>query len=119
VKPNTEQAPDNARFLSEHDIKVEKQKVARGARNEPMVAKSKPAELTAKQDPPKEDPSMGKPPDKRQNPKAPENPTTLTTARVRRHPRRRRRRDRAWREGDTKQPIVSDGSSTGGATRGR
>lgn len=51
AKPNTEQEPDDARFLSEHNVKVEKQKVARGAVNEPMVAKSKPEDLTPKNDP--------------------------------------------------------------------
>jgi hypothetical protein len=58
VKPNEDKEPENARFLAEHNTSVEKQKVARGARNEPMVAKSKPEELTAKQEPPKEDPSI-------------------------------------------------------------
>src|SRR5262245_53212147 len=46
VKPQNEKAPDHARLLSEYDITVEKQKVNRGARNEPMVAKAKPEELT-------------------------------------------------------------------------
>jgi len=63
VKPNTEEKePENARFLSEFNTNVEKQKVARGAPSEPMVAKSKPEELTPK-DKPKEDPSV-----KQQNP---------------------------------------------------
>lgn len=52
--------PENARFLAEHNTKVEKQTVARGARNEPMVAKSKPEELTPKKEPPKDDPSIQK-----------------------------------------------------------
>jgi protein TonB len=64
AKPDSEKAPENARFLSEHDITVEKQKVARGSVNEPMVAKSKEEELTAKNNPkeasmkelPKDDP---------------------------------------------------------------
>ena len=51
VKPKQEQAPDNARLLSEYDVSVEKQKVARGSAKEPMVAKSSPEELIAKQDP--------------------------------------------------------------------
>jgi len=59
VKPSQEQEPDNARFLAEFNTKVEKEKVARGARNEPMVAKSKPEELTPK-DKPKDDPSVKK-----------------------------------------------------------
>jgi TonB family protein len=59
VKPTTEQAPDNARLLSEYDTKVEKEKVNRGARNEPMVAKAKPEELQPAQKPPDE-PSVQK-----------------------------------------------------------
>ena len=51
AKPSTEQAPDNARFVSEYDVKVEHQTVARGSVQEPMVAKSKPEELTAKKEP--------------------------------------------------------------------
>lgn len=51
AKPSEEKAPDNARFLAEYDTRVEHQTVARGAVKEPMVAKSKPAELMAKQDP--------------------------------------------------------------------
>lgn len=79
VKPDSEQAPDNARLLSEHDVKVNKQTVARGARNEPMVAKSKPEELKATREP-VPDPSSAKPPDKPpgQNDRAPEVPGTLS-----------------------------------------
>lgn len=51
AKPSTEQAPDDARFLSEYDVAVDKQKVARGSVKEPMVAKSRPEELTPKNDP--------------------------------------------------------------------
>jgi TonB family protein len=51
AKPNEEQAPDNARFLAEYDTKVARQTVARGAVKEPMVAKSKPEELTPKENP--------------------------------------------------------------------
>jgi TonB family protein len=43
--------PENARLLAEHSSIAEKQTVARGAVNEPMVAKSKPAELAPKQNP--------------------------------------------------------------------
>jgi TonB family protein len=80
VKPNEDKEPDNARFLAEHNTKVEKEKVARGARNEPMVAKSKPEELAVKKDP-QEDPSVEKlqepkPPGK--NEKAPEVKGTLS-----------------------------------------
>ncbi|MEO8551341.1 MAG: hypothetical protein ABI678_15265 [Kofleriaceae bacterium] len=51
VKPDQDQAPDNARFLAEYNTKVDKQSVARGTAKESIVAKSKPAELQAKQDP--------------------------------------------------------------------
>ncbi|MBZ0230916.1 MAG: energy transducer TonB [Deltaproteobacteria bacterium] len=51
AKPNVELAPDNARFLSEYDNKVEKEQVARGTSHEEIVAKSKPAELEVKEDP--------------------------------------------------------------------
>ncbi|HUJ57742.1 MAG TPA: TonB family protein [Kofleriaceae bacterium] len=51
VKPAKEQAPENARFLAEYDTNVEKQTVARGTPKEPMIAKSKPAELTPKENP--------------------------------------------------------------------
>jgi TonB family protein len=57
VKPSEEKEPENARFLAEFNTKVEKEKVSRGARNEPMVAKAKPEELTPKTQP-KEDPSV-------------------------------------------------------------
>ena len=39
---NSETEPENSRFLSEHNVVVDKQKVARGSVNEPMVAKSSP-----------------------------------------------------------------------------
>jgi TonB family protein len=51
AKPTTEQVPDNARLLAEHDAKVERQTVARGSRFEDLVAKSKPEALTPKQAP--------------------------------------------------------------------
>lgn len=57
VKPSEEKEPDNARFLAEFNTKVDKQKVSRGARNEPMVAKAKPEALTPK-DRPRDDPSI-------------------------------------------------------------
>lgn len=59
VKPATEKEPENARFLSEFNTSVEKEKVSRGARNEPMVAKAQPEELKPK-DKPKDDPSVTK-----------------------------------------------------------
>jgi TonB family protein len=51
AKPTQQQPPDNTRFLSEYDTHVEKQKVARGSVQEPMVAKSKQADLTPKDQP--------------------------------------------------------------------
>lgn len=57
VKPKEEKEPENARFLSEFNTRVEKQKVSRGAHNEPMVAKAKPEELTPK-DKPQDEPSV-------------------------------------------------------------
>jgi TonB family protein len=79
VKPSDEKEPDNARFLAEYNTKVEKEKVARGARNEPMVAKSKPEELAVK-DKPKDEPSVAKLPDKPpgENEKAPDAPGKLS-----------------------------------------
>lgn len=59
VKPSEEEEPENARFLAEFNTKVQKQTVARGARDEPMVAKSKPEELAPK-DKPKDEPSVKK-----------------------------------------------------------
>ena len=80
AKPSEEKEPENARLLAEYNTAVEKQKVARGARNEPMVAKSKPAELTPK-DKPREDPSVKKQDPDRQignNEKAPDVPGRLS-----------------------------------------
>lgn len=51
AKPNTETSPENTRFLSEYDTHVEKQKVARGSVQEPMVAKSQAADLQPKENP--------------------------------------------------------------------
>ncbi len=51
AKPDTEKEPENARLLAEHNTATEKQSVARGSVTEPMVAKSKPEELAAKQAP--------------------------------------------------------------------
>jgi TonB family protein len=62
ARPTKEQAPDNARFLSEYDTRVEHQSVARGTPKEPMIAKSKPEELTPKENP--KDASVKEHPDK-------------------------------------------------------
>jgi outer membrane biosynthesis protein TonB len=79
AKPDTEIAPDNARFLSEHNTKVAKETVARGSRDEPMVAKSKPASLPAKEN--ARDPSVAEPPEDKPpgtNPEAPDAPGKLS-----------------------------------------
>jgi TonB family protein len=49
AKPSEEKPPENTRFLAEHDTVAKKEQVARGAVTEPMIAKSKPAELTPKE----------------------------------------------------------------------
>ncbi|CAN5830397.1 hypothetical protein BH11MYX3_BH11MYX3_46140 [soil metagenome] len=77
AKPNTEQEPENARFLSENNVQVDKQKVARGSVQEPMVAKSKEAELTAKVDPKEASVKEIKETEKGKNEKAPEVPGAL------------------------------------------
>jgi TonB family protein len=80
VKPSDEKEPENARFLAEYNTKVARETVARGARNEPMVAKSKPAELTPK-DKPKDEPSVKKQePDRLpgKNEQAPDTPGKLS-----------------------------------------
>lgn len=51
AKPTVEVAPDNARFVSEYDNKVEREMVARGSNREDIVAKSKPAQLEVKDNP--------------------------------------------------------------------
>lgn len=51
VNSNTATEPENTRFLSENNIKVDKQTVARGAVNEPMIAKPQAPELVASKDP--------------------------------------------------------------------
>jgi TonB family protein len=61
AKPNHEEEPVNARLLAEYNTKVEKEKVARGATKEPMVAKSKPEELAVKDKPKDETPATEKP----------------------------------------------------------
>jgi TonB family protein len=77
VKPKDETAPDRADFLSEYNTTATKQTVARGTAKEPMVAKSKPGELTPKEDP--RDASVKEHTDKLpgRNPKAPDVPGSL------------------------------------------
>jgi TonB family protein len=57
TRPETEKAPDNARYLSEYDTSVEKQTVARGS-TEKMVERPAPRELqpTARENPDKIEP---------------------------------------------------------------
>ncbi len=114
VKPNEEKEPDNARFLAEHNTRVEKQTVSRGARNEPMVAKSKPEELTPK-DKPKDDPSVQKPPEDKlpgNNDRAPEVRGKLSMrppgapSQEQEAPQDARTRGA---QGGSKGPIVADG----------
>jgi len=80
VKPQVEIQPDQARFLSEYNTKVDKQTVARGAVKEKMVQAPKPEEL--KVDPnTKQDPGTTKPPSDRpdgQDERAPDAPGKLS-----------------------------------------
>ena len=103
VKPAEEKAPDNARLLAEYDTRVEHQTVARGSAKEPMVAKSKAAELTAKQDP-KEASIQPRTEDRPRgtNEKAPDVPGTLSM----RHPG-------AQAPGELQQELKSPGSFNG------
>ena len=82
AKPDTQQTPDNARFLAEYDTRVEHQTVARGTPKEPMVAKSKPEELQAK-DKPKEASVKQHDEDRPRgaDPRAPDVPATLAMRR--------------------------------------
>lgn len=78
VKPREEKVPTNSRFVSEYDVSVENQRVARGSEREDIAKKASPEELQAKQNPqeasmrelPKDDPGK--------NPKAPDVPGTLS-----------------------------------------
>lgn len=51
ARPTVEVAPDDARFVSEHNTKVDRQTVARGSNREELVARSKPSELAVKPEP--------------------------------------------------------------------
>ncbi|HMG24917.1 MAG TPA: hypothetical protein VK607_26455, partial [Kofleriaceae bacterium] len=106
VKPSDEKEPENARFLAEYNTKVEKQTVSRGARNEPMVAKAKPEELTPK-DKPKDDPSIQKQHPERaigRNEQAPDVPGRLSM-----------RNPGALFPSQTEQEAKTRGSTTGAA----
>jgi len=112
VKPNNEQEPDNARFLAEYNTKVDKQKVARGARKEPMVAKSKPEELTPTVKPKEEEPSIAKKPDTDpgKDRRAPPVPGTLAMRRPGTpSPSEAPQQAKIRGERGERQPIVADG----------
>jgi TonB family protein len=104
AKPNTEQEPENARFLAEHNTVAEKQSVARGSVHEPMVAKSKPAELTPKATP-KESSVQEEQPDRARgaNKAAPDVPGTLSM-----------RQPGAQNPAEVQQDAKTRGSTTGG-----
>lgn len=74
AKPTVEMAPDVAHFLSEYDNKVDQEKVARGSDREDIVAKSKPAELTPKDDPQEATAAEREPDQPGTNPDAPRAP---------------------------------------------
>jgi TonB family protein len=79
AKPDTEIDPDNARFLAEYSTKVDHETVARGSRDEPMVAKSKPDSLPVKDN--ARDPSTKQDPTERPpgtNPDAADTPGKLS-----------------------------------------
>ncbi|MGN6110367.1 MAG: TonB family protein [Kofleriaceae bacterium] len=114
AKPSQEKEPENARLLSEFNTRAEKQTVARGARNEPMVAKSQPEELKPK-DKPKDDPGIDKPPPDKppgQNERAPELPGKLSMrapgAPSMNHETPQDAKTRGATSG-TRGPLVSDG----------
>ena len=115
AKPSDEKEPDNARFLAEYNTRVEKQTVARGARNEPMVSKSKPEELAAK-DKPKDDPSVQKRPEEDKlpgtNDRAPDVPGKLSMrapgAQTQSQEAPQGARTRGA-QGGAREPIVADG----------
>ncbi len=103
AKPNTEKEPVNARFLSENNVEVEKQKVARGSVQEPMVAKSKAAELTPKPDPKEASVKELSEKEKGRNEKAPEVPGVLAM-----RPPGAQQPSEAPQEAKTKGALASD-----------
>ena len=111
AKPNSEKEPDNARFLSEHNVNVEKQKVARGSVNEPMVAKSSPEELTPKERPKDASVKEMKEEPPGQETKAPDAPAKLSM-RAPGAPNPSEAPQEARERGDTsgaQGPLVADG----------
>jgi hypothetical protein len=104
AKPNTDKEPENARLLAEHNTVAEKQTVARGSVKEPMVAKSKPEELAAKQQPNEASVTEHTPDRPRAtNKEAPDVPGTLSM-----------RAAGAQTPAETQQDAKTRGASTGG-----
>jgi TonB family protein len=103
AKPTAEKPPEDTRFVAEFDTSVKKQTVARGSVHEEMVAKSKPAELEAKQNP-KEASIKEETPDrpKGANKEAPDVPGTLAM-----------RKEGAQAPSDMQQEAKTRGSYTG------
>jgi TonB family protein len=103
ARPTEEKPPENTRFLAEYDSAVKKQTVARGAVDEPMVAKSKPSELAPKENP-KEASIKERQPDrpKGTNKDAPDVPGTLAM-----------RKEGAQNPADMQQDQKTRGSSVG------
>ena len=111
AKQPDQQEPENARFLSENNVVAKKQTVARGSVKEPMVAKSKEADLTPKPDPKEASVKELKEQDKGKAEKAPEVPGTLAM-RTPGTPQPADAPTEARTKGSTtgeKGPIVADG----------
>ena len=102
AKPNTEKSPDNARFLAEFDTIVKKETVARGSVQEPMIAKSKPGELTPKENPKEASVKEHEDRPKGTNKDAPDVPGTLAM-----------RKEGAQNPSDMQQDAKTRGSYTG------
>ncbi|MBV8758708.1 MAG: TonB family protein [Deltaproteobacteria bacterium] len=78
ARPTAEKPPEDTRFLAEYDTHVEKQKVARGSVQEPMVAKSQPAELKPTEQPKEASVKQQEDRPRGANPKAPDVPGSLS-----------------------------------------
>ncbi|HEY5925836.1 MAG TPA: TonB family protein [Kofleriaceae bacterium] len=103
AKPTDQKPPENTRFVAEFDTSVKKQSVARGSVFEQMIAKSKPSELEAKENP-KEASIKEQTPDrpKGANKEAPDVPGTLAM-----------RKEGAQNPADQQQDAKTRGSYTG------
>jgi len=77
-KPSTEEAPDDARFLAEYDMKADKQEVARGSRMEDIANKPQAEELKAKKEPKPASQSQPPEPEVGKHPEAPQLPGALS-----------------------------------------